>query len=132
VPQHNATLACAPRDAASVLVPLGAVDLDMILCHEETRTVGRDNTVSLERQVLQIAAQPGRRSCAGLAVLVRRHLAGGFTITRGAQCLGRYDANGQAATGVAPVTPASSAGPGPRVGQRRRSAAARHRAQAAV
>jgi hypothetical protein len=103
VPQHNATFACLPRDPASAFVPLGAVDLDAILCHEETRVVGRGDTVSLERQILQIAAQPGRRSCSGLSVTVRRHLDGGFTITRGAQRLGRYDAAGQVQDATAPM-----------------------------
>jgi hypothetical protein len=103
VPQHNATFARTPRDPASAFVPLGAVDLDTILCHEETRVVARDNTVCLERQVLQIAAQPGRRSCTGLEVTVRRHLDRSFTITRGAQYLGRYDATGQPVAAATPV-----------------------------
>ena len=44
VPQHNATFARAPRDPASACVPLGAVDLEAILCHKEERVVARDNT----------------------------------------------------------------------------------------
>lgn len=102
VPQHNATFACAPRDPASAFVPLGAVDLDTILCHEDERIVARDNTVCLERQVLQIAAQPGRRSCVGLHVLVRRHLDGHYTICRGAQPLGQFRADGR------PMDPAAA------------------------
>jgi transposase len=104
VPQHNATFACEPRDPSSAFVPLGDVDLDAILCHAEERIVGRDNTVYLERQVLQIGAQPGRRSCSGLAVIARRHLDGTFTITRGAQCLGRYDGSGQPVTATTRAT----------------------------
>ena len=103
VPQHNATFACAPRDPASAFVPLGAVDLDTILCHEEERVVARDNTVCLERQVLQIAAQPGRRSCVGLQVTVRRHLDGRYTIWRGTQRLGRFDADGRPMDAAAAV-----------------------------
>jgi hypothetical protein len=102
VPQHNATFAREPRDPASAFVPLGPIDLDAILCHEETRVVARDNTVCLERQVLQIAAQPGRRSCTGLQVTVRRHLDLTVTITRGPQCLGRYDATGRPVDAAAP------------------------------
>lgn len=115
VPQHNLTFACVPRDPTSAFVPLGPVDLDAILCHQETRSVGRDNTVSLDRQVLQIAAQPGRRTCSGLEVTVRRHLDGGFTVTRGAQCLGRYDPLGQPMDAAAPV----DARQGPRAPTRR-------------
>ena len=65
VPQHNATFARAPRDPASACVALGSADLDAILCHEETRIVARDTTVSVNRRTLQIDPQPGRRSCAG-------------------------------------------------------------------
>jgi transposase len=103
VPEHNATFARPPRDPASAFVPLGDVDLASILCHEETRVVARDNTVMLERRVLQIAAQPGRRSCSGLHVTVRRHLDGTFTIARGTQSLGRYDQTGQPVDAAAAV-----------------------------
>ena len=95
MPQHNATFARAPRDPASAFVPLGPVDLDAILCHEEERVVARDNTVTLGGRVLQIAAQPGRRSCVGLTVTVRHHLDGGFTIARGTQRLATFHADGQ-------------------------------------
>src|SRR5262249_27874768 len=95
LPQYNATFARAPRDPASAFVPLGTIDLEAILCHEEERVVGRDNTVSFGCRVLQIAAQPGRRSCAGLTVLVRQHLDGRFTIVRGTQRLGTFRDDGQ-------------------------------------
>jgi len=103
VPQHNATFARPPRDPATAFVALGDVDLDAILCHEAARVVAPDNTVCLERQVLQIAAPPGRRTCSGLRVTVRRHLDGAYTITRGAQLLGRYDPTGQPVAAAAPV-----------------------------
>ncbi len=102
VPQHNATFARPPRDPASAFVPLGAVDLDAILCHEMERAVARDNTVTVASATLQVAPQPGRRSCAGLLVTVRRHLDGGFTIVRGTQCFGRFRADGR------PVEPAGT------------------------
>jgi hypothetical protein len=95
VPQHNATFARPARDPASAFVALGGVDLDRILCHEESRVVARDNTVTVANQVLQIAPQPGRRSCVGLTVVVRRHLDGRQTISRGTQYLGLYDGDGQ-------------------------------------
>jgi hypothetical protein len=95
LPQHNATFARAPRDPASAFVALGPVDLDAILCHEEERVVARDNTVTVLGRVLQIAAQPGRRTCAGLTVTVRRHLDGRYTITRGSQRLAEFQVDGQ-------------------------------------
>jgi transposase len=95
VPQHNALFARAPRDPASAFVPLGDADLDRILCHQEDRVVARDNTVSLDRRILQLAPQPGRRTCAGVTVTVRQHLDGRYTIARGAQLWGTFHATGQ-------------------------------------
>ena len=94
LPHHNAPFARAPRDPASAFVPLGDVDLDLILCHEE-RVVAADNTVTLGRQVLQIPRQPGRRTCAGLRVIVRRDLDGHFTVSRGPTQLAAFDAQAQ-------------------------------------
>jgi hypothetical protein len=45
---------------------------------------------------LQIAKQRGRRTCAGLRVLVRRHLDGRHSVWWGTRCFGSYDARGQA------------------------------------
>jgi len=103
LPVHNATFARAPRDPASAFIPLGTVDLDPILCHTEDRVVARDNTVSFGGRVLQIAPQPGRRSCAGLRVTVREHLDGRLTITHGARGFGTYAADGQPVDTTAPV-----------------------------
>ena len=103
LPQHNATFQRPPRDPASAFVPLGPVDLDAILCHEETRVVARDNTVSLGGQVLQIAPQAGRRSCAGLIVTVRQHLDGRYTISRGTQRFGSFGRDGRPVHAAAPV-----------------------------
>jgi hypothetical protein len=103
VPRHNATFARPARDPASAWVPLGAVDLDQILCHQETRVVAPDNTVVLGTQTLQLAPQPGRRTCARLEVVVRRHLDGRFSVWRGPQRLGLFTAAGQPVDAAAPV-----------------------------
>jgi transposase len=96
VPTFNATFARAPTDPTPAFVPVGRLDLEQILCHEEARTVGRDNTVVLDRVVLQIDKQRGRRTCAGLPVLVRRHLDGRHSVWWGPRCLGLYTAAGRA------------------------------------
>ena len=64
-----------------------------------------DNTVSLEGVRLQIDKQPGRRTCAGLRVLVRRHLDGGHCVWFGARCFGHYDASGRRVSAGAPAPP---------------------------
>lgn len=91
LPAFNAEFGRLPTDPASAFVPLGRVDLDQILCLEAERVVGRDNVVTAERVPLQLAKQPGRRTCAGLRVLIRRHLNGHHTVWYGGRCLGRYD-----------------------------------------
>jgi hypothetical protein len=103
VPQHNATFARAPRDPASAFVALGSADLDAILCHEETRIVARDNTVSVGNLPLQIGPQPGRRSCVGLEVTVRHHLDGRITISQGARLFATFTATGEPMDAAAAV-----------------------------
>jgi transposase len=95
LPDYNATFTHPPADPASAFVPIGAADLDQILCHEEERVVARDNTVSLDGLPLQIDKQRGRRTCAGLRVVVRRHLDGRLSIWWGPRCLGVYAATGR-------------------------------------
>jgi transposase len=94
IPDYNATFGRPPTDPTSAFVPLGTHDLDQIFCHEEERVVARDNTVRLDGVLLQIDKQRGRRSCAGLRVLVRRHLDGAHSIWWGPRCLGRFTAHG--------------------------------------
>jgi transposase len=92
---YNETFAVGPRDPDSAFVPLGKIDLDLVVCHEDERIVGKDNTVVFEGVRLQIAKQPGRRSCTGLRVVVRRDLENRHSVWLGSRCLGRYDAAGQ-------------------------------------
>jgi len=96
LPAFNDEFARPPADPASGFAPLGAADLDAFLCIEEPRTVQRDNTVTLEGVRLQIARQPGRTTCAGLSVTVRRHLDGTHSVWWGTKLLGRYSAQGRA------------------------------------
>jgi transposase len=84
VPQHNATFRRPPREATTAFVPLGPVDLDAILCQQDERVIAPDNTVVVAGRVLQIEPQPGRRTCAGLRVVVRQHLDGRLTVLRAA------------------------------------------------
>ena len=98
IADYDAQFTCPPADPDPAFVALGAVDLELIRCREEERTVGLDNVVVLEGVPLQLSKQPGRRTCARLRVTVRRHLDGTHSVWRGPQCLGRYDATGQPLT----------------------------------
>jgi len=95
LPAFNAEFARPPAEATSAFIPLGRVDLDQILCVEHERVVGRDNVVTADQVPLQLAKQPGRRTCAGLRVVVRRHLDGHHSVWYGTRCLGRYGPRGQ-------------------------------------
>jgi hypothetical protein len=102
VPDHNTRFARQPADPDTAFVSLGvSTDLNQILCHEDHRTVGQDNTVVFENVRLQIAKQPGRRTCAGLHVTVRRHLDGTHSVWRASQVLGWFDSRGKALARVA-------------------------------
>jgi hypothetical protein len=98
LPDFNAEFGRPPADPAPAFVPLGRVDLEQILCHQDERVVARDNTVTLDGVVLQLAKQVGRRTCAGLRVLVRRHLDARHSVWLGSRRLGRFDAHGRPAT----------------------------------
>jgi transposase len=93
--RYNDEFAVAPSDATSAFVTAGGADLDQILCHEESRVVGQDNIVRLEGVGLQIPRQPGRPSCAGLTVTVRRHLDRHHSVWWGPRRLGRFDPRGR-------------------------------------
>lgn len=105
IPEYDKTFAHAPRESESAFVPLQGFDLDQALCHEEERTVGRDNTVAFFGITLQIDKQRGRRTCAARRVLVRRHLDLTFSVWLGSRCLGTYRADGR------PNRPVEAAGP---------------------
>ena len=95
LPDYDAEFAHPPVDPTPAFVPLHGVDLDAILCHLEERTIGRDNVVVLNDVPLQVPKQPGRRSCAGVRVTVRRDLHGEHSVWHGTRCWGRFDARGR-------------------------------------
>jgi transposase len=94
IAEYNATFPRPAADPTTAFVPLGDVDLEQILCEEEERTVAQDNTVAWDGTRLQLAKQPGRPTCAGLRVIVRRHLDGSYTVWRGSRPLGRFTPDG--------------------------------------
>jgi len=108
IPAYNEEFSRAPAVSESGFAPLGATDLEQIFCHREVRQVQRDNTLSLEGTLMQIPRQPGRRTCAGLEVEVRRHLDGTHTLYWATKLLGRYGPQGRALSKESLVHPATS------------------------
>jgi len=100
---HNKAFSVEPHDPASAFVAATGVDLDEIFCRETLRKVGKDNVVTCGKLALQISKQPGRRTCSGLAVVVKQHLSGVWSIHRGLQVLGRYDHDGRPMETADPV-----------------------------
>jgi len=132
LPRYNATFRRPPREPEPAWVGLGDVDLDQILCHQETRTVAPDNTVTFGRLVLQVAKQPGRRTCAGLEVVVRRHLDGRHSLWRGPQRLGVFDDRGRPVDAAAPVDARPRRSPTRRLDRRARTPVGPQRPQASL
>lgn len=93
--RYNDEFAVAPADPASAFVTADGADLDQILCLEDTRVVGQDNVVAFEGAKLQIPKQPGRASCAGLSVIVRRHLDRTYSVWWGPRRLAQFDDRGR-------------------------------------
>ena len=132
IPHYNETFSRPPRDPEPAWVAVGDVDLEQILCHEEARVVGQDNTVAIDAVALQVAKQPGRRTCAGTSVIVRRHLNGQYAIWRGAQRWGHYDATGRPVDAAAPVERRRSPRPTMRLDRRSKTLAGPQRPQASL
>lgn len=103
IPTHNESLGQQPREPAIAFAAVGGLELDELIYEEQVRTVCKDNTVGFEGMRLQIHPQPARRSCVGLAVQVRHHISGNYSVRRGPQIFGRYDSNGRPAETAGPV-----------------------------
>jgi transposase len=95
VPAYNARFAVAPEQPGSAFVAIDGLDLDQILCVEEPRQVGNDNTVIWRRRRLQIPASPLRPHFVRARVKVRQHLDGSLSIFHGPRCIARYGPAGQ-------------------------------------
>jgi transposase len=100
---HNQAFSVEPREAESAFVAPKDAPLDEIFCREVVRQVGKDNVVTCGGLALQISKQPGRKTCAGLAVVVKQHLDGTWSIHRGTQLFGRYGVNGRPVEAAGPV-----------------------------
>jgi hypothetical protein len=100
---HNQAFSIEPREAVSAFVASEGADLDEIFSRQIVRQVGKDNAVVFGKIALQIPKQPGRRSCAGVSVVVKQRLDGSWSIHRGSQLWGRYDATGRPAEAAGPV-----------------------------
>jgi transposase len=94
IPAHNAQFARKAEQEGSAFVAAPGVNLCEILCIQEERQVGNDNTVSFNRLRLQIPPGPLRPHFVKATVKVRQYHDGTHAIFHGQRCLGRYDGKG--------------------------------------
>lgn len=94
LPAHNRRFAVEAPEPGSAFVPWSGVALAEILCHQEDRVVGNDNTVSFDKLKLQIEPSPLRHHFAKATVQVRRYLDGTIGLFFGPRCIGRFASDG--------------------------------------
>jgi transposase len=96
LPAHNARFA---RPAALPEIAFVAVSdtlaLTEILCRQEERVVGRDNTVTWEGRKLQLPESPLRHHWVKARVRVHEYPDGSLAVFHGPRVLARYDATGK-------------------------------------
>jgi hypothetical protein len=128
LPTHNDRFAIAPQIAEeNAFVPVSdPASLVDVLCIEQERVVGRDNTVSYEGRSLQLPNSPARPHYVKARVKVHEYPDGTLSVFHGPRRLARYDAQGEQmpdAPTCASVTPCS---PPSRRGLQTNQLAARH------
>ena len=94
LPAHNRRFAVAPSEPGSAFVPWHRDDLGEILCHQEDRVVGNDNTVVFGKLRLQIAPSPLRHHFVKATVQVRRYHDDTIAIFYGPRRIGRFQPDG--------------------------------------
>jgi transposase len=94
LPAHNERFAVKPEQEGTAFVAIPGVDLAEILCVQEERQVGHDNTVVFHRLRLQIPESPLRPHYVRATVKVRQYHDGSHAIFHGPRCIGRYDKKG--------------------------------------
>jgi len=94
LPAHNERFAVSPAEPGSAFVPWTRDDLDNILCHQEDRVVGNDNTIVFGKLRLQIEPSPLRSHFVKATVQVRRYADDTLAIFYGPRRIGRYRPDG--------------------------------------
>jgi hypothetical protein len=106
IPRHNARFAVAAAEEGTAFVPfVGA--LDDILCVQEARVVGKDNTVRYAGRVLQIPEQRHRRHFVKANVRVHEYPDGRLAVFHGPRRLADYDPDGALIDQISPARTAA-------------------------
>src|SRR3954469_9141725 len=106
IPHHNTRFAVAPAEEGTAFVPFVGV-LEDILCVQDERVVGNDNTVRYAGRVLQIPEQRHRRHFVKAAVCVHAYPDGRLAIFHGPLRLADYEPDGTLIDQISPARTAA-------------------------
>lgn len=106
LPNHNARFTNEATDEGTGFIPFPGIEqrLPEILCLQEERTVGKDNTVRYNNIVLQIPANTHRHHYVKAKVRVREYLDGTLGVFYGPRRLSLYHPDGTLTTEAANAT----------------------------
>jgi transposase len=94
LPDHNARFAQPAEQPDSAFVPATLEQVQDILCRQEERTVGNDNTVRYQGLSLQIPPSPIRPHFVKAKVRVHQYPDGSLAVFHGPRRLASYTADG--------------------------------------
>jgi transposase len=101
IAELNRKFAVAPAQPETAFVSASGKDLERIFSLQYERIVNRDNTVEVERRLLQIEKMKWRGTLAGCRVQACKHLDGGWSVFYGPHLLGCYDRDGNSQNSAA-------------------------------
>lgn len=91
--EFNCRFAVAATQKGTAFVRAQRKDLDWVFSTQHERTVGNDNTVSLDNRVLQLNKTRWRNTLAGQSITVHEHLDGRVSIRYGPHLVAEYADN---------------------------------------
>jgi transposase len=94
LPAHNARFARPPALSDSAFVPADPAQLGNILCVQEERIVGRDNTIAHAGRRLQLPESPLRPHYVKARVVLRQYPDGTLAVFHGPRAIARYTSQG--------------------------------------
>lgn len=94
LPDFNRRFTVAPAQPSSAFVPIGAVDLALLLSEHHPRTVQNDSTVQFRSRALQLPRRPDRLHYVRCPVTVHVFPDALLGVSYQGRLLARYDADG--------------------------------------
>ncbi len=98
IPAHNARFRVRAQEQGSAFIPWIGHNLADVLCVQEERVVGNDNTVRYKHRQLQVPANRHRQHYVRARVRVHEYADGSMAVFHGPRKLAEYDAQGEEKT----------------------------------